>query len=277
MMETQAALNMGWSNDQVSIPKQDYEDVFPFPSLLPPLDFSGFCSFTGLDFQPDFGVPDESVVLDPVPLMEMSVNDPFSSPLDLAQIHTLINPEVYICNSGSTALGIWDEMKTGLQTQSRQQQQMLLDNINYDNGTVVGVDEELAVEEMKSRKRLSRHVEKTASSEKLCKKTISQYFYMPITEAARELNVGLTLLKKRCRELGIRRWPHRKLISLQTLIKNIKEGEGNSKESIANLEKEKKQVEEVPDLQLEEKTRRLRQACFKENHKKRKLMGMIKL
>lgn len=52
--------------------------------------------------------------------------------------------------------------------------------------------------------------------------TISHYFYRPITEAAKELNIGVTLLKKRCRELGIRRWPHRKLMSLQALIKNVK-------------------------------------------------------
>nr|CAD1826828.1 unnamed protein product [Ananas comosus var. bracteatus] len=32
---------------------------------------------------------------------------------------------------------------------------------------------------------------------------VSRYFYMPITQAAKELNVGLTLLKKKCRELGI--------------------------------------------------------------------------
>ena len=50
---------------------------------------------------------------------------------------------------------------------------------------------------------------------------VSQYFYMPIMQAARELNVGLTLLKKRCRELGIPRWPHRKMKSLQSLIKNV--------------------------------------------------------
>ncbi|KAL0440698.1 UNVERIFIED_CONTAM: protein RKD2 [Sesamum radiatum] len=285
-METQAALNMGWSNDQVTIAKEEYEDVFSFPSLLPPLDFSGFGGFTGLDIQPEFGVP-ESVVLDPVPLTEMFVNGPFSSPLDLAQNHTLINPEVYICNSGSTALGIWDEMETGVQAQSRQQQQpqqLFLDNINYDNGTMVGVDEELAVEEKKLRKRSSREVAKnnndSASSKKLSKKLISQYFYMPITQAARELNVGLTLLKKRCRELGIRRWPHRKLMSLQTLIMNVQElgkeeGEGKLKESIQILEKQKKLMEEIPDLQLEDKTKRLRQACFKANYKKRKLMGMI--
>lgn len=50
---------------------------------------------------------------------------------------------------------------------------------------------------------------------------VSQYFYMPITQAARELNVGLTVLKKKCRELGIPRWPHRKLKNLQTLINDV--------------------------------------------------------
>jgi len=44
---------------------------------------------------------------------------------------------------------------------------------------------------------------------------------MPITRAARELNVGLTVLKKRCRELGIARWPHRKMKSLKSLILNV--------------------------------------------------------
>lgn len=34
-------------------------------------------------------------------------------------------------------------------------------------------------------------------------------------------------------------------------------------------------VEETPDMQLENKTKRLRQACFKANYKKRRLMGMI--
>lgn len=63
----------------------------------------------------------------------------------------------------------------------------------------------------------SRSVSKTLSEE-----TISFYFYMPITQAAKELNIGLTLLKKRCRELGIQRWPHRKLMSLQKLISSVK-------------------------------------------------------
>ncbi|GFP99396.1 protein rkd1 [Phtheirospermum japonicum] len=121
-----------------------------------------------------------------------------------------------------------------------------------------------------------------SSTKALSRETISQYFYMPITQAARELNVGLTLLKKRCRDLGIRRWPHRKLISLQTLIKNVQElgnegssGEGKLKEYLRVLEQEKKLLEEIPDLQLEVATKRLRQAFFKANYKKRKLMGMV--
>lgn len=40
------------------------------------------------------------------------------------------------------------------------------------------------------------------------------------------------------------------------------------------LKREKRKVEEMPDLELEDNTRRLRQACFKANYKKRKLMGM---
>lgn len=51
---------------------------------------------------------------------------------------------------------------------------------------------------------------------------IQKYFDIPITKAAKELKVGLTVLKKRCRELNIRRWPHRKIKSLESLITNVK-------------------------------------------------------
>ncbi|KAK1283464.1 Protein RKD2 [Acorus calamus] len=113
---------------------------------------------------------------------------------------------------------------------------------------------------------------------------LSRYFYMPITQAAKELNVGLTLLKKRCRELGIPRWPHRKMKSMQTLIQNVKElakedglGEAQLKNALEILEREKKLMEQTPAKQLEEKTKRLRQACFKANYKKRRLMAMGEL
>lgn len=57
------------------------------------------------------------------------------------------------------------------------------------------------------------------------------------------------------------------------------EGEGNGENKLKNvleiLENEKKLMEERPDLQLEDNTKRLRQACFKANYKKRKLSGII--
>ncbi|CAN8239814.1 unnamed protein product [Cochlearia groenlandica] len=122
------------------------------------------------------------------------------------------------------------------------------------------------------------------TSNALSMETISRYFYMPITQAAMELNVGLTLLKRRCRELGFRRWPHRKLSSLLTLISNIKElqkmeGEDNAeklKNAMEMLEKEKRMIEECPDLEFEDKTKRLRQACFKATHKRKKKRGGLK-
>ncbi|EOA38815.1 hypothetical protein CARUB_v10011133mg [Capsella rubella] len=115
-------------------------------------------------------------------------------------------------------------------------------------------------------------------SKTLSKEIISLYFYMPIAQAAKELNIGLTLLKRRCRELGIQRWPHRKLMSLQKLISNVKElkkmeGEGNEdklRNALEKLEKEKKLIEELPHLKFGDKTKRLRQACFKANHKRKR-------
>ncbi|CAL1381391.1 unnamed protein product [Linum trigynum] len=119
----------------------------------------------------------------------------------------------------------------------------------------------------------------TNGANALTRESVSKYFYMPITQAARELNVGLTLLKKRCRELGLKRWPHRKLMSLQTLISNVRHLQGDDhdssrsarlKEAIRVLENEQKLLQECPDLQLQRKTKRLRQACFKANYKNKK-------
>ena len=67
---------------------------------------------------------------------------------------------------------------------------------------------------MKKKQKRRCREEGCSSSKMLSKETIPQYFYMPITQAAKEPNVRLAPLKKRCRERGIRRWPHRKLMSL---------------------------------------------------------------
>ncbi|KAG2610642.1 hypothetical protein PVAP13_4KG199600 [Panicum virgatum] len=126
--------------------------------------------------------------------------------------------------------------------------------------------------------RRARPPEETALTFEL----VSQYFYMPIMQAARELNVGLTLLKKRCRELGIPRWPHRKMKSLQSLINNVQvlqeagkaTGEEQLRAVVEMLQQEKQLLEQRPYVQLEEKTKRLRQACFKANYKKRRLLAL---
>ncbi|XBI07724.1 hypothetical protein VPH35_135581 [Triticum aestivum] len=109
------------------------------------------------------------------------------------------------------------------------------------------------------------------------------YFYMPITKAAREMNVGLTVLKKRCRELGVARWPHRKMKSLRSLILNIQEmGKGATSPAAVQGELEALErycaiMEENPAIELTEQTKKLRQACFKENYKRRRAAASVNL
>ncbi|CAO2208376.1 unnamed protein product [Urochloa humidicola] len=106
---------------------------------------------------------------------------------------------------------------------------------------------------------------------------LRRYFYMPITRAAREMNVGLTVLKKRCRELGIARWPHRKMKSLKSLILNVQEMAGTGMNNPAAVRQELEALEtycalmeENPAIELTERTKKLRQACFKESYKRRR-------
>lgn len=47
---------------------------------------------------------------------------------------------------------------------------------------------------------------------------ISRYFHVPLHQAAKHLNVGLSDFKLQCRDVGILRWPYRKLLSLHRLI-----------------------------------------------------------
>lgn len=45
---------------------------------------------------------------------------------------------------------------------------------------------------------------------------LAPYFGYPISQAAKQLNICATLFKKKCRSLGIARWPHRKFRALKT-------------------------------------------------------------
>nr|GMD39173.1 Protein RKD1 [Ipomoea batatas] len=57
----------------------------------------------------------------------------------------------------------------------------------------------------------------------LSREVIFSYFHMPVCQAAEELGIGETTLKERCRKVGIPRWPHRKLKSLEALMKNVQQ------------------------------------------------------
>ncbi|QDZ21648.1 RWP-RK domain-containing protein [Chloropicon primus] len=55
----------------------------------------------------------------------------------------------------------------------------------------------------------------------LSKKEISSHFHLPIIVAAKKLRVCVTALKSRCRQLGISRWPYRKVKKVDSVIKAL--------------------------------------------------------
>ncbi|KAG0534142.1 hypothetical protein BDA96_04G253700 [Sorghum bicolor] len=101
---------------------------------------------------------------------------------------------------------------------------------------------------------------------------VSRHFSVPIKQAARELNVGVTVLKKQCRKLGIPRWPHRKVKSLQKLIDNVQGlGKENAQENehltrslVGFMQQTMKLLGERPDVMLDQRTEEISQVCFKD-------------
>ena len=51
---------------------------------------------------------------------------------------------------------------------------------------------------------------------------LAPYFYYPINEAAKRLGICPTVLKKICRKHGLRRWPHRKLQSIERALEKLR-------------------------------------------------------
>ncbi|CAM9395848.1 unnamed protein product, partial [Discosporangium mesarthrocarpum] len=50
---------------------------------------------------------------------------------------------------------------------------------------------------------------------------LEKFYHVPLNHAARELNVSLTMLKKLCRQYGVKRWPHRQVSSLNKTISRL--------------------------------------------------------
>jgi hypothetical protein len=47
--------------------------------------------------------------------------------------------------------------------------------------------------------------------------------HLPLEAASKKLGIGVTQLKSRCRMMGIKKWPYRKLHSSQTLISALRQ------------------------------------------------------
>ncbi|KAH0900725.1 hypothetical protein HID58_040228 [Brassica napus] len=133
-------------------------------------------------------------------------------------------------------------------------------------------ESDVRTEIFKKRRTPSQHVAG------LCLEDLSKYFGVPIVEASRKLNVGLTVLKKKCREFGIPRWPHRKIKSLDSLIHDLQEEAEKQQEKnkaaamvVAKkqkkLEREMRNIVERPFMEIQIETKRFRQDNFKKRHR----------
>ncbi|PIA46740.1 hypothetical protein AQUCO_01500350v1 [Aquilegia coerulea] len=131
----------------------------------------------------------------------------------------------------------------------------------------------------------TKNTRKKAVSERIAEIALDdlvKYFDLPITEASKILKVGLTVLKRKCRELGIPRWPHRKIKSLDTLIHDLQEeAERQERENEVAamavnkrkrmLENEKESIARKPFMDIQSETKRFRQDVFKRRHRARNL------
>ncbi|URE40077.1 RWP-RK domain-containing protein [Musa troglodytarum] len=137
---------------------------------------------------------------------------------------------------------------------------------------------ELAIS-MKKKRAATEHVANIALTD------LVKYFNLPITEASKYLRVGLTVLKRKCREFGIPRWPHRKIKSLDNLIQNLQEEVHRQEEENKSaamkavikrqrmLEGEKECIEKNPFMELQTETKRFRQDVFKRRHRAKALLS----
>ncbi|KAF6266467.1 RWP-RK domain-containing protein [Scenedesmus sp. NREL 46B-D3] len=98
---------------------------------------------------------------------------------------------------------------------------------------------------------------------------------LPISKAARHLGVGVTVLKRICRDLHISRWPYRKRQSLHKLMATVENYSHTSSQSQAvqsvcqQLQAFLDELMDDPDREMEARIKKLRQAIFKQEYKAR--------
>lgn len=103
-------------------------------------------------------------------------------------------------------------------------------------------------------------------------------FDMPIQNASAQLGLGVTTLKRVCRENGIKRWPYRKRNSLGRLIDRTKQvlddgtGQNNLHRlaALQVLEQQRQSMRCNQSSDMDDNTKLYRQAIFKLDHVQRK-------
>lgn len=98
------------------------------------------------------------------------------------------------------------------------------------------------------------------SNENICSyETISSYFHLPLCEAATRIGICATILKKICRTFGIKRWPHRKIRSINNSIQKYEDQIKNTnneeeiltiKSEIALLNEKKEMILKNPNIPI---------------------------
>ncbi|KAI3896223.1 hypothetical protein MKX03_017065 [Papaver bracteatum] len=77
---------------------------------------------------------------------------------------------------------------------------------------------------------------------------LTRRFHVPVITAAKELQICTTVLKKKCRQFGVKRWPSRTVISktkrLSILETILREGNGN-RNANSEIETLRKQLEDI--------------------------------
>lgn len=74
-----------------------------------------------------------------------------------------------------------------------------------------------------------------SSAAALRKADLVALFHLPINDVARRLGICVTVLKSRCREFGIQRWPYRKVKKLDNLIGALAKDGGAGAELLVEL------------------------------------------
>ena len=88
---------------------------------------------------------------------------------------------------------------------------------------------------------------------------LTRCFHLPMTQAAKQFGVSLTLFKKVCRKNGITRWPHRKLKSLKSKIGDLQSRLHSSQGSREN--ELRRRLEELRHLDCDQKVHSLEDAA----------------